>query len=277
MTALVVAMDLLREAAARKWFLALGAATTLALVLVGAALRLEVVDGALAATRFFGSSMDGDIRAVDVALRPVFEAAAYLVFYGGAAFGVLACAGFGPSLLAPGRIEHLLSLPIRRHELLGGTLLGVIALSLIGALYGTGGLTIILGVKTGYWSPRLVVAGLLASLSFASIYAVMLSSALFVRSAPLAGALGGILFAAGIAAGHRGELAALFEPGVGRWLFEVVTAPLPRLSTIAEAAGDLAASRQIDLLALVRLLAGQVVFGLAAFALGAWRFERKDF
>jgi len=42
---------LLREAAARKWFLALGAATTLALVLVGAALRLEVVDGALAATR----------------------------------------------------------------------------------------------------------------------------------------------------------------------------------------------------------------------------------
>ena len=277
MTALVVAIDLLREAAARKWFLALGIATTLALIVVGAALRLEVVDGALAATRFFGSSMDSEIRAVDVALRPVFEAAAYLVFYGGAGFGVLACAGFGPSLLAPGRIEHLLSLPVRRHELLGGTLLGVIALSLIGALYGTGGLTIILGVKTGYWTPRLIVAGLLASLSFASIYAAMLSAALFVRSAPLAGAVGGFLLAAGIAAGHRAELAALFEPGAGRWLFEVVTAPLPRLSAIAEAAGDLAATRAVDLPALARLLTGQVVFGLAAFALGVWRFERKDF
>jgi Cu-processing system permease protein len=277
MTALVVALDLLREAAARKWFLALGAATTLALVVIGCALRLEVVDGALAATRFFGSDMDHGIRAVDVALRPVFEAAAYLVFYGGAAFGVLACAGFGPSLLAPGRIEHLLSLPVRRHELLGGTLLGVIALSAIGGLYGTGGLTLIMGFKTGYWTWRLVAAGLLATASFAAIYAAMLSAALFARSAPLSGAIGGILLAAGIAAGYRDELGAMFEPGLGRWSFEIVTAPLPRLSRIAEAAGDLAAARAVDGVGLLRLLAGQAVFGLAAFALGAWRFERKEF
>jgi hypothetical protein len=122
-----------------------------------------------------------------------------------------------------------------------------------------------------------VTAGLLASLSFASIYAAMLSAALFVRSAPLSGAVGGALLAAGIAAGHRAELAALFEPGAGRWLFEIATAPLPRISTIAEAAGDLAATRAVDGAALARLLAGQAVFGLAAFALGVWRFERKDF
>ena len=78
-------------------------------------------------------------------------------------------------------------------------------------------------------------------------------------------------------AGYRDELAALFEPGLGRWAFEIVTAPLPRLSAIANAAGDVAAARAIDGAGLLRLLAGQTVFGLAAFALGAWRFERKEF
>src|SRR4030095_8301910 len=48
---LLVALDLLREAASRRWFLALGAALTLILLFAALALRLEVVDGVLAATR----------------------------------------------------------------------------------------------------------------------------------------------------------------------------------------------------------------------------------
>ena len=108
----------------------------LVLLFLGLALRLEVVDGALAATRLFGAALDTDVRSVDVALRPVFQAAAYAIFYGGLAFGVLACADFGPSLLAPGRIEHLLALPVRRPELIGGTFLGVLLLASCGALYG---------------------------------------------------------------------------------------------------------------------------------------------
>src|SRR5262249_41105822 len=135
-----VALDLLREAASRRWFLALGGAITLLLAVLGLALQIEVVDGALAATRLFGEVMRTDIQSVDVALRPVFRAAAYVVCYGGLAFGVLACADFAPSLLAPGRIEHLLSLPVRRWELCAGTFLGVMALAVGGAVYGAGGL-----------------------------------------------------------------------------------------------------------------------------------------
>ena len=96
-------------------------------------LRLEVVDGALAASRLFGGAVGGGIQAVDVALRPLFTGVAYVVFYAGLAFGVLACADFAPTLLAPGRIEHLLSLPVRRAELVVGTFLGVLAL--VGSLW----------------------------------------------------------------------------------------------------------------------------------------------
>ena len=97
---------------------------TLLLGVLLSALRLEVVDGALAATRLFGSDLGTDIRAVDVALRPVFRIAAYLVFYGGLILGILSSADFGSSLLTPGRIGHLLAQPVRRWELLVGTWLG---------------------------------------------------------------------------------------------------------------------------------------------------------
>src|SRR5512138_2086051 len=66
---LAVACDLLREARARRWVLGLFAATTLVLLAILVGLRLEVVDGALAATRLFGGLLGGGtIQAADVAL-----------------------------------------------------------------------------------------------------------------------------------------------------------------------------------------------------------------
>ncbi|WP_373044273.1 hypothetical protein [Vulgatibacter sp.] len=275
---LSVAADLLRESLSRRWFLALGLAITALLLFLGLALRLEVVDGALAATRLFGSALGGgEIRAVDVALRPVFQAAAYVIFYGGLAFGVLACADFGPSLLAPGRIEHLLALPLRRPELLAGTFLGVLLLASAGALYGAGGLSLLLGVKTGVWTFRPMAAALLASVTFSAIYGAMLATAVFARSSALSAAVGAGLLLAGIVAGYRDELLSAFEPGVGREIFGGVTAFLPRVSAIADAAADIAGSQPVEPAVLLSLLAGLGVFGLAALALAIWRFEGKDY
>ncbi len=272
-----VALDLLRESLSRRWFLALGLAITLVLLFLGLALRLEVVDGALAATRLFGAALDTDVRSVDVALRPVFQAAAYAIFYGGLAFGVLACADFGPSLLAPGRIEHLLALPVRRPELIGGTFLGVLLLASCGALYGAGGASLILGVKTGVWTVRPLIAALLASVTFSAIYGAMLATAVFARSSALSAAVGASLYVAGIVAGYRDELLAVFEPGVGREAFAGITMLLPRVSAIANTAAEIAASQPIDFAVLGSLLAGLAVFGLAMLALAVWRFEGRDF
>ncbi|RMG13018.1 MAG: hypothetical protein D6729_15810 [Deltaproteobacteria bacterium] len=272
-----VAGDLLREAAARKWFLALGLGLSAVLLTLALALRLEVVDGALAASRLFGALLDDRIQSAEVALRPVYLAATYLVFYGGAVFGILACADFGPSLLAEGRIEHLLSLPLRRWELLLGTFLGVLVLGLVCALYASGGLTVILGVKTGVWSLRPLIAAALAVAAFTALYAVMLTTAVFVRSAALSAFAGGITFVLGIVAGYRANLARLFEVGLARDLFEGVTFLLPRLSTLADLAAGIAGGKAVPGWELLRVTLGVVLFGASVWLVGVWKFTGKDY
>ncbi len=272
-----VAMDLLREAASRKWFLALALGITAVLCILAFALRLDVVDGALAATKFFGKTVRTDIRSADIALRPVFQATAYMIFYGGLSFGIVACADFGPSLLAPGRIEHLLALPLRRWQLLAGTFVGVMILSVLGALYGAGGLTLILGYKTGVFTIRPVLAALLASVTFSAIYGAMLAIAVVVRSSAISAATGVVLLIAGAIAGRRDDLSPFFESGLARSTFRTVTLFLPRVSTLADASSDLAGSIAVDFVALASQIAGLSIFGFAALALGIHLFEQKDF
>jgi ABC-type transport system involved in multi-copper enzyme maturation permease subunit len=272
-----VAADLLREATARKWFVGLGLAITLLLLGLVAGLRLDVVDGALAATRLFGSSLFTSIQPVDVALRPVFIAASYVICYGGVAFGLLACADFAPALLSPGRIEHLLSLPVRRWELLLGTFLGVCLLGLIGALYGAGGLLVILGAKTGVWTWQPLLAALMAVVGFGTVYAGMLLSAVFVRSGALSAAVGALLLVSGILAGHRRAVLAAMGQGAGRWVFAGWSRLMPPLSTLADTAADVAAGQPVALARVGTVLAGCALFAAGALALAVWRFEQRDF
>jgi hypothetical protein len=272
-----IAFDLVREASSRKWFLALGIGITVLLAILGLSLQMDVVDGALSATRLFGRVVRTDIRSADVALRPVFRAASYVIFYGGLSFGIISCADFAPSLLAPGRIEHLLALPVRRWELLAGTFAGVLILAAVGALYGAGGFTLILSVKTGVWTARPIVAGLLAGVTFTALYGAMLAAAIFARSAALSALVGGALFVAGVVAGYRDRLSLLFDSDLSRQAFRAVTLFFPRVSTLADAAAAFASSAPVDLRALGNQLLGLGTFALAALALGIWHFEQKDF
>jgi hypothetical protein len=271
-----VALDILREALARRWFLAFALALTLIHLGVGLGLRLDVVNGALSATRLFGNTIGHDVRAADVVLRHVFEGATYTAFYGGLVFGVLACSDFGPELLAPGRIEHLLSLPVRRIELLLGTFLGVLLLCLVGTTYGAGGFFLMLCAKSGVWTWRPFVAVYLASAVFFALYACMLSASVFVRSASLSAAAGAAAFVAGLIAKEREAIGALFEAGVERTLFMAFSAPLPRVAEIADSAAAISLGEPVPL-GTGRLVLGTFAFGLAALALGAWRLESKDF
>jgi Cu-processing system permease protein len=277
MSAVAVARDLLREARARRWTLALVAGVTALLALAGFGLELEVVDGALAASRFLGDRGSGAIQPADVALRPLFEAVAYLVFYGGTLFGILACADFAPALLAPGRIEHLLSLPVRRSELLLGTFLGVELLVLGGALYGGLGLSIIVAAKTGVFGLAPVLAAALGALAFSGVYAVMVAVAMAARSAALSAAAGAAIWIAGIVAGNRAAIAPMFEPGLARRGFLVLTAPLPRLSELARHGARLANGLPLEARELAIQAAGTALFAAAALALALAVFERKDF
>lgn len=274
---LTVARDLLREARARRWVLALFAGVTLLLVALGFGLQLEVVDGALAAARLFGGVMDRSIRPADVALRPLFQASSAIVFYAGLLLGIIACADFGPSLLAPGRIEHLLALPVRRSELLVGTFAGVLALVLLGSLYGGAGLALMIWVKAGVFNAGPLFAAALAAIAFSALYAAMILAAVAVRSAAVSAAAGLAVYVTSVIAGKRAVLGQLFAPGIRRSVFLAATAPFPRLTALGDAALAVADGQPLGWAQLAGLLLGTALFSAGVLALAVALFERKDY
>lgn len=272
-----VTLDLLREARSRKWFLFLGGAVTLALGVTGLSLKLDVVDGTLAATHFFGKDLESGPMSADSLLRGVFMAASQIIFYGGLLFGVFSCSDFAPKLLSPGRIEHLLALPVRRWELLAGTFLGVLLLALAGAVYGSVGLTLIFGAKVGIWTARPVLSALLAVVAFVPIYAAMLTAAVFARSAALSSGVGGAVFVLGVITSYRDTILPMFSAGLGRAVFNALTVLMPRLARLAALSGKLAGAEPVHAVAALSLVGGCLAFGAGALAIGVWQFEERDY
>lgn len=274
---LVLAGDILREALRRRWFLVLGIAVTLCLMVLLGALRLDAVQGTLAASRLASSSSQGDLHAVDHLFYPLFRVGAYLIFYGGILFGIVSCSDFAPTLLSPGRIEHLLSLPVKRWQVIVGTFLGVWTIASCASLYAAGGLTLILGIKTGVWMVRPIIAGLLSTVAWAAVYATMLISATLVRSAALSAGIGGITLIGGIIASHREGILQLFAPGLGRTVFEFLSLLFPRLASLGAACAQIASAQPISAGTLAAVLAGLAVFTAASITLAIWCLERQDF
>ncbi len=273
----VIAEDILREALRRRWFLVLGIAVTLCLMVLLGTLRLDAVENTLTASRHAAGSAGADGQVVGQVFNPLFRAAAYLIFYGGILFGVISCAEFAPTLLSPGRIEHLLSLPVKRWQLIVGTFIGVWVIASCASLYAAGGLTLILGLKTGIWTLRPIVAGLLSTVAWAAVYATMLIAATLVRSAALSAGIGGIVFIGGIIASNRESMLGLFAPGLGKMVFSFLSMLFPRLSTLGAACAQIASSQPVNTGALASVLAGFFVFTATAVALAIMSLERQDF
>lgn len=277
MRAFWIATQLIREAFARKWFLGLGAAMTLVLLGLMAGLQLEIVDGALAATGFFGATLDTSIRSAEVALRPVFLATAYLTYYGSILFGINACADFAPKLLEPGRVEHLIAQPLRRWELLLGTFLGVVLIMSLCIVYGAAGFTLISGVKSQVWSWGLLYAGGIACLSFATLYSVMLGVSIVSSSAALAALGGWALFILGVVASFRQSILESMERPFAVFVFKGVTALVPRFEAIADQAAGIAAGRDIPFRDFVALNGSCLLICVAFLLIAIFLFEQKDY
>jgi ABC-type transport system involved in multi-copper enzyme maturation permease subunit len=272
-----VAFDLLLEAVRRKWFVALFGAISAALLVLALFFQLDVIDGAVAGSKLFGALIFDGVISTGQVLGNFYKAAAFVGFYVGAFFLCIACSDFAPELLAPGRIEHLLSLPLSRWQLLFGTYLGVILIAALGLLYGSLGLTLIMGIKTGLWNARLFWASGINWIGFCALYALMLTMTLFVRSAALSGAAGIAALILGVIASYRETLAIAMEGRWSRELFSWAMLPIPRFAGLAQMAGRVAASQDLDSDILMRLLGGCGFFAFALLAVAAFRFENKDF
>jgi Cu-processing system permease protein len=272
-----VALDLLAEARRRNWVLGLFFGVTLLLLNFGLFLRLEVVDGMLEGSKLFGATLLDFTVSAERMFSLLYYALGLISFYSGCFLLGISCMDFAPELLAPGRIEHLLSLPVARWQLLLGTYLGVCLLALGSFMYGAGGLTLMVGVKTGLWNIHLFQCALVIWVAFCTLYSVALLSNFVVRGASLSGGVFVTVFVFGVVASYQQSLAMMFESGLGRRLFVLTVAPFPRFGQLANAAANLAAGRVLVPGQLERHCLACAVFTLAALALALWRFEEKDF
>src|SRR5262249_16526469 len=125
--------DTFREAFARKIFWGfLGCSTALILFFIFL-MRMDVVEGALATISLFGK----ESRATDVTnlVRGVHGALVAFLYGFGLFLAVFASAGLIPTIFEPGRIELLLSKPVRRYHVLLGRYLGNVLVIAFNMLY----------------------------------------------------------------------------------------------------------------------------------------------
>lgn len=277
MTVIHIALDVLREAVARRYMIALFATILAGLLLMTFSLNLEVVEGALAGVRLFGKQLGASIVPVDVALRPIFQFLAVFVFYFGLLFGIVATADIAPKMLAPGRVELLLSLPVRRVELVLGTYLGVLIIALLSTSFAVGGVSLVLFWKTSFVTAAPIAGAGMAVLGFMAIYALMLLASSLVRSAALSAGSGLMLYLAGLFTSNREEFLGWFRSGTTRSVLEVVTAPIPRLGTLADVGAQVASGAPLQDGVLLPLVGGVLVFAAAAVAAACFVVSGKDY
>jgi ABC-type transport system involved in multi-copper enzyme maturation permease subunit len=99
---------------------------------------------------------------------------------------VFASSGLIPSVLEPGRIELLLSKPLSRAHILLGRYVGNVLVVLLNSAYLVLGVWIILGVKTGIWSPIFLIAIATTTFIFAVLLSVVVLIGVLYESAALA-------------------------------------------------------------------------------------------
>lgn len=277
MNVLHVATDVVREAFARKFILAVMILIFFGLMGLTAALELEVVEGALAAGRLFGLQVTGGITAIDVALRPIFQALIYGVFYIGLLFGIVATSDIASKLLAPGRVEHLLALPLRRWELIVGTYLGVLGIAAIGTGVTIGGVSLVLFWKAGFFTLSPAIGAGMAVLAFMAIYAVMLVATTLVRSAALAAGAGMSIFLFGVITSDREAFASIFRDGAMRTVVEWGIAAFPRFHALAKFGAEASGGESVLWTPFWPLAGATVAFAVGLVAAACFVVQGRDY
>jgi Cu-processing system permease protein len=272
-----VARDVLKEATSSKMMLALLLTIGLFLLALTLSLDLDVVDGALAGSRIFGRAAGTAIVPVDVFLRPAFQALAWVTFYVGLLFGIVATADIAPRLLQPGRVEHLLALPIRRVELVIGTYLGVCAICAIATVFAVGGVSLVLFAKAKMVTVAPAAGAAMAFVAFAAIYGVMMAVGVLFRSAALSAGAGLLTYIMGVAVSEKNVMLMWTTNKPLRTVLEVMSAPMPNLRALADVGAGAAAGEAVALQAVLPMVGGAAAFAACGVLLAAAIVQSRDY
>ncbi|HYV35682.1 MAG TPA: ABC transporter permease [Gemmataceae bacterium] len=216
--------------------------------------------------------------------------------------GVIITAFFIPNMLRKGTIDMLLAKPIHRGTLLIYKYIGGLTFVFLSSAIAIGSSWLVLGLRSGIWSPGFLVMIFVVTFFFAILYSISTLFGVLTRS-PIVAILATcmiwfVLFLLGLA--YQGVSALKKEEMVVKemeengwgWVFttsDVVHFVLPRTSDLDVLSAKMLAqvltegerkSARLDLLPDVtwgESLGASFVFIAIMLGLATWRFSRKDY
>jgi ABC-2 type transport system permease protein len=237
--------DTFREALARKIFWGLFGLSTLMILFFLFLLRIDLVEGGLAAVKMFGQTVS-PATDVDQLVRGVYGGIATFLYTWGMFLAVFASAGLIPSVLEPGRIELLLSKPVSRTHILLGRYVGNVLVVSSNIIYLVLGVWIILGIKTGIWSPMFLVSIATTIFAFAVLLSVVILIGVLFESAALATMVVAALMIMSLVLAQISVMLRLLSSEWSRQIWRTLYYTLPKMYDLGKMTLDAIRSRTFD-------------------------------
>jgi ABC-2 type transport system permease protein len=273
MTATVALIrDTFREAFARKIFWGLFGLSTAMILFFLFLLRIDLVEGGLAAVSAFGQFKT--TRDVDRVVRSVYGWIAAFLYTWGMFLAVFASAGLIPNVLEPGRIELLLSKPVSRTHILLGRYVGNVLVVSCNIIYLVLGVWIILGIKTGIWSPLFLVSIATTVFAFAVLLSVVTLIGVLFESAALATMVAAALMVMSLILAQTTFMLKLLSSEWSRQLWRTLYYVLPKIYDLGRITNNAIQSQTFDGFMPIWT---SVAFAAVVLGLSLWIFARRDF
>jgi ABC-type transport system involved in multi-copper enzyme maturation permease subunit len=242
--AVALLVDTFREAFARKIFWGLFGLSTAMILFFLFILKIDIVEGTLATISLFGAAA-GRTQEIQQIVRQAYAGIATFLFTWGTFLAVFASSGLIPSVLEPGRIELLLSKPVRRWQILIGRYVGTLLVVSLNISYLVLGVWAIFGIKTGIWGKAFLFAIASAVYLFAVLLTVVVFIGVVFESAALATMVtAALMIVSPILAQTKlmdRLLSSEWSRTVWRWLYHA----LPKVFDIGRMTRDMVLDRQV--------------------------------
>jgi len=264
--------DTFREAFARKIFWGFFGCSTAIILFFMFLMRIDVVEGALATISLFGN----ESRAQDVTtlVRTVHGALSAFLYGFGLFLAVFASAGLIPTVFEPGRIELLLSKPVGRSHILLGRYLGNLLVIAFNMLYLVLSVWLILGIKTGIWTPQFLYSIALAIFAFAVLLTIVLLIAVLSESAVLSTMVTFGVMIAGLIVAQKSTFERLLTSEWSRNVVRGLYYALPKIWDLGNIGRRMVIGLPVESWMPVW---SSALFGAATLGMGLFVFARRNY
>lgn len=277
----------LRELWAKKITIGVFIVVTLIWVMMSFALNLDIVDGALVGVKVMGQATDigttstqteegsvvSQVMGLDTLVIQIEQFIAGASYWVGILLGLFASAPLFASLLEKGRIDLMISKPLSRMQIFWGHIAGILLSVFVMCVYLLGMIWIVLSLKTGVWNPYFFWALILILLMFAIMYSVVTLVVAFTQSTALALiATYGLIFCSMILLPHEQLAPQINLPW--RNVYLAFYHLLPNFAEVTEPVVQLSAGKAVTKF---YPILSSALFGLGAYTLAAFHFNRRDF